>query len=239
MLRHGRSASSWATSRSAAGSSPASDSACRSWASWTSRIAAASATARIESSVSSLAEDGELLEPVGQRGEVLLHRDDRLLDLPRAAAVLEGLPELLERSRERRAAREPVVERLDLAQALAARRELLVDGVGEGVVVRLEVEVEVVLEEVADGDLVARRDLALPGREDVGAAEVAIQPEEVAGARVVDGGDLGLTVGPDADLAGPEQAGEAGPDHVHRVAVGRPAEVRDDGRRRSSPSTSR
>jgi hypothetical protein len=35
-------------------------------------------------------EDGELLEPVGERGEILLHSDDDFLDLARAAAVLEG-----------------------------------------------------------------------------------------------------------------------------------------------------
>ena len=84
---------------------------------------------------------------------------------------------------------------------------------------------EAVLEELADPRPRLGADVVLAGREDGRAPEVAVPLEQVAHARIADGGDLAAALGLDADLPGAEQARDAGLHDVRRVAVGRATEV--------------
>ena len=102
------------------------------------------------------------------------------------------------------------------------------DRVGNRLVLPVEVEAEPVLEELADGDPVARCHLALARCEEVGTAEVAVAAEEILRAGVAGRGDLGSVFRADAKRVSAQEPRHGSFHDVRRPAERRTAEEGDE-----------
>lgn len=146
----------------------------------------------------------------------------------RPLALFEGAGEPVEGFRKRGSTGQVVEAPLDLAESLALARELEERRVGDGLVFGLDVDLKVGLKELPDGDAVALAHLAFEGREELGAAKVAVAAEEVPHPGILTGGDVFTLFWSDPDLLSAEEPCGARLHQIRHVAIRRRHEGPDE-----------
>jgi hypothetical protein len=168
-------------------------------------------------SVSASSKVRSIAAPSRSASRCLHQGQDLGLDVPRAQAVLEHLAQVLERLGGLGAAGQAVEPALDLGQRVVERRQDLADRVGDGLVLGLDRAAET--PSGTRARILARSWTLIfcsPAGNTSVALEVALALQGVLRARVADRGDRGAAAGHQADLAGVQQTGDAGLDHVAR-----------------------